>query len=79
MASKKPWCEKFYLESKVSKDLLLPFVDHWLISNDLQDLVISTDICPAIKTDHAAIIIEVGSKDNQEQGLGLWKMSTTKF
>ena len=50
-------------------------LDYWLISNNLQDLVISTDICPAIKTDHAAIIIEVGLKDNQVKGPGLWKMN----
>ena len=48
---------------------------YWLISNNLQDLVISTDICPAIKTDHAAIIIEVGLKDNQVKGPRLWKMN----
>ena len=36
-------------------------LDYWLILNNLQDLVISTDICPAIKTDHhAEIIIEFG-------------------
>ena len=50
-------------------------LDYWLISNNLQDLVILTDICPAIKTDHAAIIIEFGSKDNQVKGPGLWKMN----
>ena len=38
-------------------------------------MVISTDICPAIKTDHAAIIIEFGSNDNQVKGPGLWKMN----
>ena len=47
-------------------------LDYWFISNNyLQDLVISTDICPAIKTDHAAIVMEVGSKDNQVKGPGL--------
>ena len=50
-------------------------LDYWLISNILQDLVISTDICPAIKTDHAAIFVEVGPKDNQVKGPGLWKMN----
>ena len=51
-------------------------LDYWLISNNLQDLVIATDICPATKTDHAAIIIEFGSKDDQVKGpTGLWKMN----
>ena len=30
-------------------------LDYWLISNNLQDFVNTTDIIPAIKTDHAAI------------------------
>ena len=50
-------------------------LDYWLISNNLQDLVISTDICPAVKTDHAAIIIEFGSNHNQVKGPGLWKIN----
>ncbi|RMX38950.1 hypothetical protein pdam_00016410 [Pocillopora damicornis] len=29
-------------------------LDYWLVSTNLQDFVISTDITPAIKTDHAA-------------------------
>lgn len=41
----------------------------------MQDLVISTDILPAIKTDHATVIIEFGSRDNQVKGPGLWKMN----
>ena len=47
----------------------------WKFFQNLQDLVILTDRCPAIKTDHAAIIIEFGSKDNQVKGPGLWKVN----
>ena len=50
-------------------------LDYWLISNNLQDLVISTSIIPAIKTDHAAIFVEFGTRDNQVKGPGLWKMN----
>ena len=49
--------------------------DYWLISNNLQDFVISTSIFPAIKTDHAAIFVEFGPRDNQMKGPGLWKMN----
>ena len=41
----------------------------------MQDLVISTSIIPAIKTDHAAIFVEFGTRDNQVKGPGLWKMN----
>ena len=50
-------------------------LDYWLISNNLQDLVISTSIFPAIKTDHAAIFVEFGTGDNQMKGPGLWKIN----
>ena len=33
-------------------------LDYWLISNSLYDSVTGTDIVPAIKTDHSAILLE---------------------
>lgn len=50
-------------------------LDYWLISNNLHDLTTSTDIIPAIKTDHSAISLELNNNDNQIKGLGLWKMN----
>ena len=50
-------------------------LDYWLISNNLQDLVMSTSIIPAIKTYHTAISVELGTRDNQIKGPGLWKMN----
>ena len=48
-------------------------LDYWLISNTLHDLVKTTDIIPSIKTDHAAISLELDSNDTK--GPGLCKMS----
>ena len=50
-------------------------LDYWLISSNLQDLVSSTCIIPAIKTDHLAITIEFCNKESEEKGLGLWKLN----
>ena len=61
MASQNPGVKSF-IWSHMSSKICRP--GYWLISNNLQDLVISTNICPAIKTDHAAVIIEFRSKDN---------------
>ena len=36
----------------------------WLISNALHDLVVTTDIIPAIKSDHAAISIQFSNRSN---------------
>ena len=47
----------------------------WLVSNNLQDLVSSTDIIPAIKTDHSAIFIEINNCENCVKGPGHWKMN----
>jgi len=49
--------------------------DYWLISNNLNDLVKSTDIIPAIRTDHDAISIEIGKLENELKGPGHWKMN----
>ena len=49
-------------------------LDYWLISNSLHDLV-KTDIIPSIKTDHAAISLELVNDSNDIKGPGLWKMN----
>jgi len=50
-------------------------LDYWLISNSLYDLVKTTDIIPSIKTDHAAISLELVNDSNEIKGPGLWKMN----
>ena len=50
-------------------------LDYWLISNSLQDFVSSSCILPALKTDHAAIVLDLTNKDNQNRGPGIWKMN----
>ena len=55
--------------------MILCRLDYWLISNNLHDLTASTDIIPAIKTDHSAISLELTNDDNQIKGPGFWKMN----
>ena len=50
-------------------------LDYWLISNNLHDLVKSVDIIPSIKTDHAAITLDLQNSDNEIKGPGFWKMN----
>ena len=50
-------------------------LDYWLISNFLHDLVKITDIIPSIKTDHAAISLELVNDSNDIKGPCLWKMN----
>ena len=50
-------------------------LDYWLISNNLNDLVKSSDIIPAIRTDHAAILIEISELENEQKGTGYWQMN----
>ena len=65
---------KCYTWSQNSPMILCRF-DYWLISNNLHDLTTSTDIIPAIKTDHSAISLELNNNDNQIKGPRLWKMN----
>ena len=51
-------------------------LDYWCISNNLQDWIKSTDIIPAPRTDHSAIMLVV--EDNElmhAKGQGFWKMN----
>ena len=50
-------------------------LDYWLISNNLNDLVKSSNIIPAIRTDHDTISIEIGELENEQKGPGYWKMN----
>ena len=51
-------------------------LDYWLISNGLQDFIKSTNIIPAIKTDHAAAIDLVLTDIGKEaKGPGFWKFN----
>ena len=50
-------------------------LDYWLISNSLYDSVTGTDIFPAIKTDHSAILLEFCNNVNDIKGPGYWKMN----
>ena len=48
-------------------------LDYWLISNGLQDCIKSTNIIPAINTDHAAIDLVLTDIGKQAKGPGFWK------
>ena len=54
-------------------------LDFWLISNNLQDFVESTDITPAIKADHAAIELVLKGSNQSVKGPGYWKMNVSLF
>ena len=52
-------------------------LDYWLISNNLQDFVNTTDIIPAIKTDHAAIELNLIESNHHSKRPGFWKMNVS--
>ena len=53
---------------KQNKPLVQRRFDYWLISDDFQDGVDNTGIISAIKTDHAAIVLQVDSVEKQPTG-----------
>ena len=50
---------------------------YWLISNNLQDFVNTTDVIPAIKTNHAAIELNLTDSNQNSKGPGFWKMNVS--
>ena len=49
-------------------------LDFWLISDGLQDDVVSVDIKPSIKSDHSAITLLINGVDDSERGPRFWKL-----
>lgn len=78
----------WYLESEKSftkshtwsqkSPLILCRLNYWLILNHLQDLATTTDIIPAIKTDHAAISIEFSISEKHIKGPGHWNVNCSR-
>ena len=50
-------------------------LDYYLISNNLFDMVRSSEIIPAIRTDHDTIALEIGKLENGQKGPGYWKLN----
>ena len=50
-------------------------LDYYLISNNLFDMVRSSEIISAIRTDHDAIALEIGKLENGQKGPGYWKLN----
>ena len=62
---------------KQNKPLVQCRLDYWLISDDFQDDVDNTGIISAIKTDHAAIVLQVNSVEKQPTGPSYWKFNSS--
>ena len=52
-------------------------LDFSLISDVLQDDVVSVDIKPSIKSDHSAITLLINGVDDSERGPSFWKFNST--
>ena len=51
-------------------------LDYWLISDSLQDEIISAQIKTSIKTDHSSITLSISSLDETERGPNFWKFNS---
>ena len=52
-------------------------LDFWLISNSSQEDIFSTDIIPAIKTDHSAITLNFKKIAEHKPGPSYWKFNSS--
>lgn len=62
---------------KQNKPLVQHWLDYWLKSDDFQDDMDNTGIISAIKTDHAAIVLQVNSVEKQPSGPSYWKFNSS--
>ena len=52
-------------------------LDYWLISDSSQDYISKTNIIPAIKSDHSAIILNLNSFKDRPFGPSYWKFNSS--
>ena len=52
-------------------------LDMWLISEHICNATISTNIKPAIKTDHSLICLELSNSKEHKRGRGFWKHNSS--
>ena len=52
-------------------------LDYWLISDSIQDYISKTNIIPAIKSDHSAIILNLNSFKDRPFGPSYWKFNSS--
>ena len=52
-------------------------IDYWLISDCMQDFIENTDIIPSIKSDHAAITLQINSIEDKVRGPSHWMFNSS--
>ena len=67
-ASRFTWCQKTLVVQRC--------LDYWLISDSLQDEILSAEIKTSIKTDHSAITLSINGLDESERGPNFWKFNS---
>jgi len=70
-----PDIEKFTFRQKTP--LIQTRLDYFLISNNIQDFIVKTDIVPSIRSDHSAVIIYIKHLQDQSRGSGHWKFNSS--
>lgn len=73
---KNPDVKRFTWRGKCRNVLKQSRIDYFLISSDLADLNLSTDIKAGYRTDHSLIIINIEFRVNSK-GPGLWKFNNS--
>ena len=53
------------------------WLDFWLLSDSLQDDVVSVDIKPSIKSNHSAITLLINGVRDGERGPSFWNFNST--
>ena len=76
MESSQPTQEKFHLASK-KKPRIQRRLGYWLISDLLQEDVSKMDNVSAIRTDHAAVVLEIDSLADLPRGQSFWKFNSS--
>ena len=70
-----PAIERYTFRQK--NPLVQTRLDYFLISNNMQDLIVKTDIIHSIRSDHSAISMHIKHIQEEARGSGHWKFNSS--
>lgn len=70
-----PTVERYTFRQKTP--LIQTRLDYFLISNNIQDLIVKTDILPSVRSDHSSITMHVKHLPKETRGTSHWKFNSS--
>ena len=72
-----PTVKRYTRRDRTRAGLVQSRLDFWLISTQLEQKVLKTDVLPGRRSDHSLITLKIEVIPGEKHGRGFWKMNTS--